>query len=96
MASKFRNTGQTCVCANRILVQRGIHDVFVAKLCARVAKLVAGDGLAGITQQGPLINAAAVEKVELHVKDALAKGGKLLMGARALVEISTNLPSSPM
>ena len=80
MASKFRNSGQTCVCANRILVQRGIQDEFVTKLCAQVAKLVMGDGLAGLTQQGPLINAAAVEKVERHVKDALARGGKLLAG----------------
>ena len=80
MASKFRNSGQTCVCANRILVQRGIHDEFVAKLCAQVAKLVMGDGLAGVTQQGPLINAAAVEKVERHVQDALDRGGKLLAG----------------
>jgi succinate-semialdehyde dehydrogenase/glutarate-semialdehyde dehydrogenase len=80
MASKFRNSGQTCVCANRILVQRGIHDEFVAKLCAQVAKLVMGDGLAGVTQQGPLINAAAVEKVERHVQDALGRGGKLLAG----------------
>jgi succinate-semialdehyde dehydrogenase/glutarate-semialdehyde dehydrogenase len=80
MASKFRNTGQTCVCANRILVQRGIHDEFVAKLSAQVAKLVVGDGLAGVTGQGPLINAAAVEKVERHVQDALGRGGKLLAG----------------
>jgi succinate-semialdehyde dehydrogenase/glutarate-semialdehyde dehydrogenase len=80
MASKFRNSGQTCVCANRILVHRAIHDEFVAKLCAQVAKLVVGDGLDGVTQQGPLINAAAVEKVERHVQDAIERGGKLLMG----------------
>jgi succinate-semialdehyde dehydrogenase/glutarate-semialdehyde dehydrogenase len=80
MTSKFRNTGQTCVCANRMLVQRGIHDEFVAKLRTQVAKLVMGDGLAGVTQQGPLINAAAVEKVERHVQDALGRGGKLLTG----------------
>ncbi len=84
MASKFRNSGQTCVCANRILVQRGIHDVFVAKLCARVATLVVGDGLAGVTQQGPLINAAAVDKVQRHVEDAMARGGKLLKGGARL------------
>jgi succinate-semialdehyde dehydrogenase / glutarate-semialdehyde dehydrogenase len=80
MASKFRNTGQTCVCANRFLVQEGIHDAFVARLCERVAALVVGDGLAGVTQQGPLINAAAVEKVERHVRDALEGGGRLLAG----------------
>ena len=84
MASKFRNTGQTCVCANRILVQQGIHDAFVAKLCAQVATLVVGDGLAGVTQQGPLINAAAVDKVQRHVQDALARGGKLLAGGALL------------
>jgi succinate-semialdehyde dehydrogenase/glutarate-semialdehyde dehydrogenase len=84
MISKFRNTGQTCVCANRILVQRGIHEEFVAKLCAKVAQLTVGDGLAGVTQQGPLINMAAVEKVERHVKDALARGGKLLTGGARL------------
>jgi succinate-semialdehyde dehydrogenase/glutarate-semialdehyde dehydrogenase len=84
MISKFRNTGQTCVCANRILVQRGIHEEFVAKLCAKVAQLTVGDGLAGVTQQGPLINTAAVEKVERHVKDALARGGKLLTGGARL------------
>jgi succinate-semialdehyde dehydrogenase/glutarate-semialdehyde dehydrogenase len=80
LASKFRNTGQTCVCANRILVQQGIHDQFVAKLCERVAGLVVGDGLKGDTHQGPLINAAAVDKVERHVRDAVARGGKLRAG----------------
>ncbi len=80
MLSKFRNSGQTCVCANRILVQRGIHDEFVAKLCEQVAALRVGDGLAGVTDQGPLINQAAVETVERHVQDALTRGGKLLTG----------------
>jgi succinate-semialdehyde dehydrogenase/glutarate-semialdehyde dehydrogenase len=84
LASKFRNTGQTCVCANRILVQRGIHDEFVDRLCAKVATLVIGDGLAGVTQQGPLINAAAVDKVQRHVQDALAHGGKLRAGGKRL------------
>jgi succinate-semialdehyde dehydrogenase/glutarate-semialdehyde dehydrogenase len=84
MASKFRNTGQTCVCANRILVQQGIHDEFVARLCEQVAALVVGDGLEGITQQGPLINPAAVDKVERHVRDALGRGGKLLAGGARL------------
>jgi succinate-semialdehyde dehydrogenase/glutarate-semialdehyde dehydrogenase len=84
MASKFRNTGQTCVCANRILVQQGIHDEFVARLCDKVAALVVGDGLEGVTQQGPLINSAALEKVERHAKDALAQGGKLRAGGARL------------
>jgi succinate-semialdehyde dehydrogenase / glutarate-semialdehyde dehydrogenase len=82
--SKFRNTGQTCVCANRFLVQRGIHDQFVTKLCEKVAAMKVGDGLAGTTQQGPLINAAAVDTVERHVQDALAGGGKLLAGGKRL------------
>ena len=84
VASKFRNTGQTCVCANRILVQRGIHDEFVAKLSERVAALVVGDGLKGDTHQGPLINAEAVAKVERHVQDALDRGGKLRAGGQRL------------
>jgi succinate-semialdehyde dehydrogenase / glutarate-semialdehyde dehydrogenase len=84
MASKFRNTGQTCVCANRILVQQGIHDKFVAKLTERVAGLVIGDGLRGDTHQGPLINAAAVDKVERHVEDALARGGTLRAGGKRI------------
>lgn len=77
MASKFRNAGQTCVCANRILVQSGIHDAFVAKLGEAVAKLKVGDGRAGGTTIGPLINAAATQKVAEHVADALAKGATI-------------------
>ena len=84
VASKFRNTGQTCVCANRILVQQGLHDEFVARLSERVAGLVVGDGLQGDTHQGPLINSAAVDKVERHVEDALARGGRLRTGGRRL------------
>ena len=84
MASKFRNTGQTCVCANRVYVQDGIHDAFAAALAARAAALRVGDGLAGPTDQGPLINDAALEKVERHVADALAGGAHVLAGARRL------------
>jgi succinate-semialdehyde dehydrogenase/glutarate-semialdehyde dehydrogenase len=84
VTSKFRNTGQTCVCANRILVQQGLHDEFVARLSERVAGLVVGDGLQGDTHQGPLINSAAVDKVERHVEDALARGGRLRTGGRRL------------
>ncbi|WP_332812460.1 NAD-dependent succinate-semialdehyde dehydrogenase [Sphingomonas sp.] len=80
MASKFRNTGQTCVCANRILVQSGIHDRFVEALEARVKNLVVGNGLDGETQQGPLINQAAVEKVNAHIADAVGAGAKVVMG----------------
>ncbi len=82
IASKFRNAGQTCVCTNRFLVQDGIYDAFVEKLAARVAELRVGSGLEEGVAQGPLINAAAVEKVEAHIADALAKGGRLVTGGR--------------
>ena len=82
MASKSRNAGQTCVCANRILVQSGVYDAFAAKLVAAVKALKVGPGSeAGVTQ-GPLINKEAIEKVERHVADALAKGGKLEVGGK--------------
>ena len=84
LASKFRNTGQTCVCANRILVQSGVYDAFAAKLSDRVGQLVVGDGLAGPTDQGPLINAAAVAKVERHVQDARDGGARVLTGGARL------------
>ena len=79
--SKFRNTGQTCVCANRLYVQDGIYDKFAALLAEKAAALAVGDGLAGVTQQGPLINQKALEKVEAHVADALGHGAKILTGA---------------
>jgi succinate-semialdehyde dehydrogenase/glutarate-semialdehyde dehydrogenase len=82
IASKYRNSGQTCVCANRLLVQAGVHDEFARRLGAAVAKLRVGDGLAGETDQGPLINAAAVEKVEAHIADALARGATVVAGGR--------------
>jgi succinate-semialdehyde dehydrogenase/glutarate-semialdehyde dehydrogenase len=78
--SKFRNSGQTCVCANRLYVQAGIHDRFVAALAAAVAKLRVGDGLAGDADQGPLIDAAALAKVEEHVADAVARGARIVTG----------------
>lgn len=80
MASKFRNTGQTCVCANRILVQDGVYDVFAEKLKTAVGKMKVGSGLEDGVEQGPLINQAAVDKVKEHLKDALAKGAKVLTG----------------
>ncbi|MBB2896056.1 NAD-dependent succinate-semialdehyde dehydrogenase [Pseudomonas sp. AS2.8] len=80
LQSKFRNAGQTCVCANRILVQDGIHDRFAARLAAEVAKFKVGNGLeAGVTL-GPLINRLAVDKVARHVDDALTRGAKALFG----------------
>src|SRR5580692_6799782 len=82
IASKYRNTGQTCVCANRLLVQEGVYEEFARKLGAAVAKLRVGDGLKGATDQGPLIDANAVAKVEEHVADAVAKGAKVLLGGK--------------
>jgi succinate-semialdehyde dehydrogenase/glutarate-semialdehyde dehydrogenase len=80
MISKFRNNGQTCVCANRIYVQAGVYDAFAEKLAVAVGKLSIGDGLnAGVTT-GPLINMDAVEKVEEHIADVLATGGKIVTG----------------
>ena len=82
MASKFRNAGQTCVCANRLLVQDSIYDAFVEKLSARVAKLKVGDGAeAGVTI-GPLINEKGVAKVERLIADALSKGAKVITGGK--------------
>jgi len=80
VASKYRNSGQTCVCTNRLLVQAGVYDAFLDKLARRVAQLEVGNGLDEGVVQGPLINAAAVEKVQSHVRDALDKGGRLVCG----------------
>ena len=82
IASKYRNTGQTCVCANRLLVQDGVYDAFAEKLAAAVAKLKVGDGLRGETHQGPLIDQNAVAKVEEHIADALAKGARVVAGGK--------------
>lgn len=82
MASKYRNTGQTCVCANRLLVQSGVYEAFTEKLVAAVRGLRVGDGLAGPTDQGPLINENAVAKVERHVADAVAKGATVALGGQ--------------
>jgi succinate-semialdehyde dehydrogenase/glutarate-semialdehyde dehydrogenase len=82
IASKYRNSGQTCVCTNRFLVQSGVYDAFVEKLAARVKQLKVGSGLEEGVMQGPLINQAAVEKVETHIADALEKGGRLMCGGK--------------
>jgi succinate-semialdehyde dehydrogenase/glutarate-semialdehyde dehydrogenase len=82
MISKFRNNGQTCVCANRIYVQAGVYDAFAAKLATAVRKLNVGDGLNEGVTTGPLINEAAVEKVEDHIADALAGGGQIVTGGK--------------
>jgi succinate-semialdehyde dehydrogenase/glutarate-semialdehyde dehydrogenase len=80
MASKYRNTGQTCVCANRILVQDGVYEAFAAKLKTAVEAMKVGNGMEPGVSQGPLINADAVKKVEEHIADALARGAKVLTG----------------
>jgi succinate-semialdehyde dehydrogenase/glutarate-semialdehyde dehydrogenase len=80
--SKFRNAGQTCVCANRLYVQAGVYDAFAEKLVAAVAKLKVGNGFQPGAQQGPLIDQAAVEKVEEHIQDAVSKGGRVLLGGK--------------
>ena len=82
MLSKFRNTGQTCVCANRLYVQDKVYDAFVEKLQVAVAKMKIGDGLKGETQQGPLIDMKAVAKVEEHIADATSKGAKVVAGGK--------------
>ncbi len=82
IASKYRNTGQTCVCANRLLVQDGVYGEFSEKLAAAVGKLRVGDGLQGVTEQGPLIDGKAVAKVEEHIADALRKGARVALGGK--------------
>ena len=82
MASKFRNAGQTCVCANRIYVQDGVYDAFAEKLAAVVKKLKVGAGTETGVTVGPLINAAAVKKVEEHVNDAVALGAEVVIGGK--------------
>jgi succinate-semialdehyde dehydrogenase/glutarate-semialdehyde dehydrogenase len=82
IASKFRNMGQTCVCANRIYVQSGIHDRFLEHFAAAVASLKVGDGQAEGVQQGPLIDEAAVQKVQQHIDDAIAQGARIVTGGR--------------
>ncbi len=83
MVSKFRNGGQSCIAANRIYVQRGIHEAFLAAFQSRVAAMTVGDGFDPKTDIGPLINRRAVEKVERHLDDALAGGAQLLAGGRS-------------
>lgn len=84
IASKFRNAGQTCVCANRLLVQSGIYDAFARKLTQRVTEFVVGPGLVGTPDQGPLIDERAVAKAQVHVEDAVARGGQVLTGGLRL------------
>jgi succinate-semialdehyde dehydrogenase / glutarate-semialdehyde dehydrogenase len=82
IASKYRNAGQTCVCANRLLVQSPVYDAFTRKLSDAVAKLRVGDGLKGATDQGPLIDSKALAKVEEHIADAVSKGAQVASGGK--------------
>jgi succinate-semialdehyde dehydrogenase/glutarate-semialdehyde dehydrogenase len=83
-ASKYRNAGQTCVCSNRLYVQSGVYDEFVAKFAAKVATAKVGNGFEDGVNQGPLIEEAALQKVERHVADAVAKGARLMVGGKRL------------
>ena len=83
-ASKYRNAGQTCVCSNRFYVQEGVYDAFVEKFAAKVRTAKVGNGFEEGVNQGPLIEEAAIEKVQRHVDDAVAKGGRVLVGGRRL------------
>jgi succinate-semialdehyde dehydrogenase/glutarate-semialdehyde dehydrogenase len=80
--SKYRNTGQTCVCANRLLVQQGVYYAFADRLAARAKQMKVGDGMTEGVSQGPLIDESALAKVEEHVADALAKGARILTGGK--------------
>ena len=90
MAAKFRNGGQTCVSPNRVFVHERLHDAFADKLAGRVGALQVGPASDTASQIGPMINARAVEKIERHVQDALAKGAKVLTGGRRLVDLGPN------
>ncbi|WP_197337265.1 NAD-dependent succinate-semialdehyde dehydrogenase [Ralstonia solanacearum] len=90
MAAKFRNGGQTCVCPNRVFVHDAVHDAFAARLAARVAALKVGPASDPASQIGPMINARAVEKIECHVQDAVARGARVLTGGRRLTELGPN------
>lgn len=85
MLAKFRNAGQTCVCANRIYVQDGIYDLFAQRLAAQASQLILGNGLAGGVTQGPMIDESAVRKVEEHIADALEKGARIITGGKRSV-----------
>ena len=90
MAAKFRNGGQTCVCPNRVFVHRSVFDAFAAKLAAKVAALKVGPPSDPASQIGPMINDRAVEKIERHVQDAVAKGAKVLTGGQRLAHLGPN------
>ncbi|QKM63992.1 succinate-semialdehyde dehydrogenase (NADP(+)) [Polynucleobacter tropicus] len=85
MSSKFRNSGQTCICANRFYVHKNVQDIFVAKFAKAISSIKVGNGLESDVTQGPLIETAALEKVEKHVADAVKKGAKLVTGGKASI-----------
>jgi succinate-semialdehyde dehydrogenase/glutarate-semialdehyde dehydrogenase len=82
IVSKYRNAGQTCVCANRLIVQSGVYDAFAEKLVAAVKKLKVGNGLEAEVDQGPLIDRSAIEKIEDHIQDAVSHGARVLLGGK--------------
>lgn len=90
IASKFRSSGQTCVCANRIYVQHGIYDQFVTKFVEKVKAFKVGNGFEEGVTHGPLIHDRAIDKVQKHVDDAVSKGAKLLVGGQALPDLGSN------
>jgi len=90
MAAKFRNGGQTCVCPNRVYVQAGVHDRFVDQLASRVASLRVGPASDASSQIGPMINARAVEKIERHVRDAVERGARVVVGGTRLPSLGPN------
>ncbi len=95
LASKYRNAGQTCVCANRLYVQDGVYEAFLSKLTERAAQLRVGNGFEPGVQVGPLIEPAALEKVEAHVADALDKGARLMGGGARVQGLGSNLFYAP-
>jgi succinate-semialdehyde dehydrogenase/glutarate-semialdehyde dehydrogenase len=82
IAAKFRNMGQTCICTNRLYVQDKVHDIFVTRLAERVRQLTVGNGVVQGVEQGPLINEAALLKVQRHIADATARGGTVVVGGQ--------------
>jgi len=91
MVSKYRNAGQTCVCANRFYVQSGVYDSFVEKLAAKASAIRVGNGFEAGVHQGPMIDDQAITKVEAHVADALAKGARLVVGGQRLAGVGTGM-----
>jgi succinate-semialdehyde dehydrogenase/glutarate-semialdehyde dehydrogenase len=90
IASKFRSSGQTCICANRIFVQRGIYDIFASKFAEKVKEFKVGNGSVEGVTHGPLIHDRAVSKVDSHVRDAESKGGKVLVGGQKMPNLGPN------